>query len=66
MRCPKHKVSILTLCKFWVSKRYKIITGCEDAPNFQVSLKNLYAHVNVDCGAERGGAEVNPESQQQL
>ena len=49
-----------------VIKSYNILTACEDAPNVQVSLKTIHALVDVGRGAERGGAEVNPESQQRL
>ena len=47
-----------------VRKRYEIVTAREDAPNVQVSLKTLHALVDVERGVERGGVEVNPESQQ--
>ena len=36
-----------------VSKRYKILTACEDAPNMQVPLKTLHVLVDVERGAER-------------
>ena len=32
----------------------------------QVSLKNIHNLVDVERGMERGGAEVNPESHQQM
>ena len=46
-----------------VGKRYEPLTSGEDAANMQVSLEGLHDLVDVECGAERGGAEVNPESQ---
>ena len=45
---------------------YQILTASEDATNMQVSLETLHALVGVERGAERGGEEVDPESQQRL
>ena len=50
----------------WVGKSYEILNACEDVANMQVSLETLHALVNVESGVERGGAEVNPEFQQQF
>ena len=39
---------------------------CRDAPNVQVSLKTIHAIVDVEHGAERGGADVYLKHQQLL
>ena len=49
-----------------VGKRYEILTAGKDDANMQVSLETLHARVDIERWEERGGAEVNPESQQRL
>ena len=56
----------LTDVKFRVSKRYKTLTACKDATNMKVCIKTLYDIVDVERGADRGRADANLESQQQL
>ena len=47
----------------WVGERYEILTAGEDALYVQVPLKTLHDFFYVKRGAERGGAEVDPEAQ---
>ena len=47
-----------------VGERYEFLPASEDAPYVEVSLKALHAFINIKCGVERGGAEVDPEAQQ--
>ena len=50
----------------WVGNRYEFLTAGEDAPYVEVSLKALHAFINIKCGAERDGAEVDPKAQKRL
>ena len=38
----------------------------QGAPYMEVSLKTVHAFMNIERGAERGGAEVDPEAQNRL